>query len=49
MSKRAAPFAICGGCMGPIDLPAVQEALRRGERFAHECGRVLVAGSSEAA
>ena len=41
--------AVCGECMNMIDLAAVQQAIRKGEAYVHDCGRVLVrAGRNDA-
>ena len=39
--------AFCGECANPIDLAAVQEAIRKGEAYVHECGRRLVGEPGE--
>jgi hypothetical protein len=40
--RKWKPYSVCGDCMEPIDLHAVEEAWRNGEEYRHECGRVLV-------
>ena len=39
--------AFCGECANPIDLVAVQKAVRDKERYVHDCGRVLVGKPGE--
>ena len=39
--------AFCGECANPIDLAAVQQAVRDKERYVHDCGRVLVGKPGE--
>jgi hypothetical protein len=42
--KSSGYQSICGSCMEPIDLPAVQKRIRKGIRVVHQCGRVLYSG-----
>ena len=39
--------AFCGECANPIDLAAVQQAIRKGEAYEHDCGRRLVGKPGE--
>ena len=39
--------AFCGECANPIDLVAVQKAVRDKECYIHDCGRVLVGQPGE--
>ncbi len=44
-AKRNATYpALCGGCGRPIDLEAVQAAIRQERDAFHECGRLLYRG-----
>ncbi len=35
------PIARCSACDGPVDLTTYQQAIARGTRYIHECGRVI--------
>jgi hypothetical protein len=47
MSKRK-DFAVCGDCMGPIDLDKILPLVRRNLRVTHSCGKVLNRGKDAA-
>lgn len=45
MAKKPMPAPICGKCGLPIDRAEVLDALAKGLRYVHGCGRVLVSGT----
>lgn len=46
---RGATPCVCGTCCEPIDLEALLAANSVGERYVHQCGRVLLKGRGTAA
>jgi len=46
IKRRELYPTVCGRCMGAIDRLAVLRAIRFGERYVHECGRVLAEAKS---
>jgi len=40
--RKWKPYSVCGDCHKHIDLEALELALKNGDEYRHDCGRILI-------